>query len=247
MVFPILIPSKNRPNSKLFDMLKSDNLDFNIVVEPQDRQQYSEAGYSNVLIVLPENNQGLAYSRNFILDYAKQSLFGWFWMMDDDISNFYEVDDGKTKITNPTNALEIAENILSKQKGVGQLGLEYQQFAWSQKKDFATNSYCDVCVCLNTRAIGKIRYREEVLLKEDRDMTLQILSKGYQTIRVSKSAFSCPKNGSNKGGLFDVYQSGRERNSVLRMCEVWGDKICTPQTKSDGRFDVKINWGYFKN
>lgn len=247
MVYPILIPSKNRPNSKLFNSLKTDNLLFNIIVEPQDYETYQDAGYKDNLIILPENNRGLAYSRNFILNLARNSKYSWFWMLDDDITNFYETIDNKTKITNPTNALSIAEDVLTKQKGIGQLGLEYQQFAWSQKKDFAVNSYCDVCVCINVQATKKINYREEVLLKEDRDFTLQILSKGYQTLRVSKSAFSCPKNGSNKGGLFDIYQSDREKLSVLKMCELWGSSICTPQTKADGRFDVKINWKYFKN
>lgn len=246
MVLPILIPSKNRPNSKLFAMLRSDNLLFNIVVEPQDRQQYIDAGYSDILIILPENDQGLPYARNFILNYCRSSKIPWFWMLDDDISNFYELVNSKNVKIGASRALEIAETFFKANTSIGQVGLEYQQFSWSQKKDFHINSYCDVCVCINTAAARGLKFRESVLLKLDRDFTLQILANGYKTLKVSKVSFACPKNGSNVGGLYDVYKSGVEKQNVLKMCELWGEQICTPQIKPDGRFDVKINWKYFK-
>jgi hypothetical protein len=87
-----------------------------------------------------------------------------------------------------------------------------------------------------------------VNLKLDRDFTLQVLSLGYDTLRTFKYAFSCPKNGSNAGGLQGVYQTdGEELRNSQRMCELWGAQVCKLNIKSDGRPDVKINWGYFKS
>lgn len=244
MVFPILIPSKKRPKSKLFARLKNEELDFKIIVEPQDAIAYKE--YADHLVQLPLNDQGLAFSRNFILDYARQNNFEWFWMMDDDISNFYKTVDKKNIAIAARECLTLSEFLFKNNSQVAQAALEYQQFSWSQSKNISVNTYCDVAVCINVKRTKTASYRKQVELKEDRDFTLQCLSKGFISVRTCHLAFASPKNGSNDGGLFDVYKSGKEYLAVNEMCRIWGASICTPVVKKDGRRDVKINWKYFK-
>lgn len=245
MVFPILIPSKKRPKSKLFQLLKDDELEFLVVVEPQDYDDYKYLGKN--LILLPEDNKGLVFSRNFILEKSKELNFNWFWMIDDDVNKFYKTVNKRNISITPKEAFELSEKIILKSDNIAQAAMEYQQFSWSQSKTFNYNSYCDVVVFINTEKTKNIKYRVNVTLKEDRDFTLQCLSRGYRTMRTTHVAFSCPKNGSNEGGLYDVYKSGVERNSVNEMCKIWGKDICQPVTKKDGRYDVKINWKYFKS
>lgn len=195
--------------------------------------------------MLPQDGQGLAYSRNFALDYARENSLDWFWMLDDDISKFYKTVNRRNTPTTAKECLESAELLFKSDRGVAQAALEYQQFSWSQKKQVHVNGYCDVAVCINVRRTKTMSYRKNVELKEDRDFTLQCLSKGYRTVRACHCAFSAPQNGSNDGGLHDVYKAGRERQAVDEMCRVWGKAICTPTVKKNGRRDVKINWRFF--
>jgi hypothetical protein len=245
-LFPILIPSKGRPSGKTSPLLSSASIPHRIVVEPQDHAAYADANPSASLVTLPEDNRGLAYVRNFILDLARSENLGWFWMMDDDIDRFFRVRDGRCHQALACEIIAESQRIFGERDEVAQAAMEYQQFAWSSSKSFIINSYCDVSVCIHSRRIGRLRYREKIELKEDRDFTLQLLSAGWGTIRTSHCAFSCPKNGSNAGGLSPVYaRAGREAAISRLMVETWGPEICHQVTKPDGRQDVSINWRYF--
>ena len=229
---PIFIPTKSRydncKTAELFGCLSN----LYLVVEPQEEMHY---------IILPKNNMGLAYARNYILQYAKKMGYDWFWMLDDDISAIYKREG--TKLIKDINALYIAEELIS--NDTGQIALEYKQFAWSANKDYVVNSYADVCVCINVLCAisNKITFRDEVCLKLDRDFTMQIINLGYKVKRTTLSAFNAPKNGSNKGGLKYLYdQKNKELNDSKKMIELWGDDICRLNIKKDGRPDVKIIW-----
>jgi hypothetical protein len=60
---------------------------YTVFVEPQDTEAYRKAGHASI-VVLPENEKGIAYARQAILDYAVQNNDKWFWMIDDDIIQF---------------------------------------------------------------------------------------------------------------------------------------------------------------
>lgn len=243
MKWPIFIPSKRRPESKLFDMLPVSY----VVVEPQDRAMYEKRLGKGRLVVLPENDQGIGYVRQFILEKSRSEKQPWYWMFDDDISGFYVTKNSKLVKEEPKKVLCAAEDLILKQHNVGQAALEYAQFAWSQTKPAKFFGYCDVAVAVNTQLTVFSNYRSNMNLKEDRDFTLQVLANGARTMRCAMLSFRAPKNGSNKGGLHDVYaKRGREESAVDRMVEAWPD-IVTKQVKPDGRVDCKINWKFFKS
>jgi hypothetical protein len=245
---PIFIPSKGRPVvGFLLKELLATSLEWYYVVEPQEQAAYAALMPVDRLIVLPDNNKGIAFVRNFILDRCRTSGSPWFWMLDDDITGFYRVEHRRNVRTSITTVLEQAEAsiaALSDRFSVGQYALEYQQYAWSSTKKYRVNSYCDVCVAINTAV--KAAYREYVNLKEDRDFTLQVITSGFSSVRVCDLAFSAPKNGSNAGGLKPVYGTpDRESTANRRMVELWGNTICKIVVKKNGREDVKIDWSRF--
>ncbi len=248
MIWPIFIPSKGRAGkSKLIDTLFSENQEFVVCLEQEDVADYVQAWPKIKISILQESNKGIAYARNHVLSRARRLALGWYWMFDDDINGFYVVKDRKTIRTPIKEVLSKAQGLISKQVGVAQASLEYAQFAWAQSKPVKLNSYCDVAVAINAQSLKTISYRDTVNLKEDRDFTLQVLSMGYSTLRCAQLAFSAPKNGSNKGGLHEVYsEQGREASASEKMCQLWPG-ICTPITKSNGRRDVKINWKLFSS
>lgn len=240
MKWPIFIPSKGRPNAKLFQMIPEAVL----VIEPQDRKPYAEV--ENKKLVMLENNQGIAYVRQFILDHCREFGIEWYWMLDDDISAFYGTHQKKLQPISAQEALKNAQAFILSQQNIGQAALEYAQFAWSQEKSVKLYGYCDVAVAINTGLTKFVNYRPEMNLKEDRDFTLQILASGARTMRCSMLSFRTPKNGANKGGLQGIYaQQGREEATVDRMCAAWPG-IVTKQLKPDGRIDCKIDWKFFK-
>jgi hypothetical protein len=241
MKWPVFVPSKGRPDSVLINKLLQTSY---VVIEPQDRLIYENKIGKGRLVILPENDRGIGYVRQFILERCR-ALGGWYWMLDDDISSFYRTENSKLIKIDPEKALCAAEDLILKQSNVGQAALEYAQFAWSQTKPVKFFGYCDVAVAVNTELTSFANYRSEMNLKEDRDFTLQILANGARTMRCSMISFRAPKNGSNKGGLHSVYaKRGREESAVDRMVFAWPG-IVQKQVKKDGRVDCKIDWKFF--
>lgn len=239
---PVFIPSKGRATGLKTSAHFEDKSHVFVVVEPQDEAAYKEAGHTN-LLVLPKDNQGIAYVRNWILENAIKERLKRYWMMDDDITQFSEYAGAKgTKITGDLACYKAEKILVWGVPKLGQGAMEYTQFAWSQKKEIVSPGYCDVAVLINPALVGNIRYRSEMNLKEDRDFTLQILASGVLTARSGKIAFAAPKNGSNAGGLADEYAKlGREAEASKRMIKAWPG-VCSDNVKNDGRPDVKINW-----
>ena len=85
--FFIYIPSKSRSDCLTAKKLKEHNIDFKIVIEPQDYEEYVKK-HSNLLI-LNRNNQGISYVRQSIINYAKSLNQKYIWMIDDDITEFW--------------------------------------------------------------------------------------------------------------------------------------------------------------
>ena len=242
---PIFIPSKGRAGKAkcIETLLAEENENLVILVEPQDVEAY-EAAYPKANIeVLPDNDRGIAFVRNHLLQRARTQNIDWFWQLDDDINTMGEVVNGKVVKQNFTYVLERSLALLMKFPTLAIGALEYQQYAWSAKRPYAFNSYCDTCVVVNTKNTARLKYRDGV--KEDRDIVLQALSTGLITARTTHFCFGSPKNGSNKGGLHDKYKAGLEIQWSKKMIELWPG-VCEMNVKPDGRPDVKINWKLFK-
>ena len=245
MNYPVLIATKGRAGqSQTIARLIQEGVKPWLFVEPQDRESYYNAYVGQVeLFTLAENNKGITYVRNVCLEIGRQFGQPWFWMMDDDIREMYAVRRGKCHKQPFAKVLAAAEAHITQFKDVAIGALEYQQYAWSAKRDYVFNSYCDVAVLISVEKTAGMSYTPEV--KEDRDFVLQILSRGMSSMRTCKLAFGAPKNGSNKGGLHDEYKAGLERRWSENMIRRWPG-ICTWAEKKDGRPDVAIDWSVFR-
>lgn len=238
----IFIPTKNRlENSTLLKFSNENNINVNVVLEPQDYEKY-KLKYPNFnYIILPINNGGITYVRNYIKKYTIDNLIDYYWQLDDDITGlFYR--EGTKLIRSDFNILKKAQEQFIK-NNISLGALEYRQFAWSASKDIIENSFCDSCVFVNNIELKNLIYNNYLEGKEDRDFAMQVIKLGKKTGRTTIYAFSAPANGSNDGGLKETfYDIGKEEICVKRMVEVWGENICKPIIKNDGRNDVKIMW-----
>lgn len=246
MLNPIYVPTKGRAGtSQTIKNLIEQKIPFTIFVEPGEVEAYTKAyGTGGFMVaILKGDNLGLVHSRNEILEHARAVGNEWIWMLDDDITSMGVVKDSKVVKTPWAEVLEKAQQAQVKFPNLALMGLEYQQFAWSATKEYSFNSYADTCVALDVRKLKGFKYRTE--FKHDRDMVLQLLTMGYLTLRTSMLAFGSPRNGSNKGGLYDLYKAGKEEAASKEMVKLWPG-VCTFNVKKDGRPDVKVNWRLFK-
>lgn len=239
-MIPIYVPSKGRANTS---KLLKNNEGLAIIVEPSEQHTYKMMFPQHIILVLPENNRGITYVRNFIKAITEAAEISAYWQLDDDISDFFRREDKKMIKCPMQEALSYAESQF-KNNNTDLGALEYQQIAWSATKDIHHNGYCDVAVYVNNVNSEGMRYRSYVEGKEDRDFAMQFIKRELNVTRVTKYAFGAPGNGSNKGGLKETFYDveGREKLCADRMVETWGEDICQHITKKDGRQDVKIHW-----
>lgn len=246
--FPIFIPSKGRPECKTAEFLKKEGIPFKIIIEPQDIPEYRRWGKKNLLL-LPENDKGIAYTRNFVLKHCKRKHIDWCWVMDDDLTSFFKTVANRNVKCTWKQVREHIEPQLKKSNRFGQASLEYSQYAWSSNGKPKINSYNDCFVALKTSLFRKheITWDESFALKSDRDISIQLIMKGLNNVRFTKFSFGTPENGSNKGGLHGVYEKKSiERLMSFKLEEKWGHDIVSVEVKKGGRIDAIVNWKKFK-
>jgi glycosyltransferase involved in cell wall biosynthesis len=233
------IPSKNRPHTRTHEMFKSVGIPVLHVVEPQDADSYTANGHD--IVILPENNKGLPYSRNFIIDYATQNDYDLIFMCDDDVQVF-----GRTiaKKQHP-DVLVLQEVVALAQKNpYAIVGMDYRQHSWARSQPFSINNgWLDVCIAFCPRNI-KSRYTDALELKEDRDWQLENIKNGIDLLRVNYFFFGCPDIGSNKGGLFEKYMKNLDNPAAQRMAMKWSPFV--KLINKDGKKDCKADWKLIK-
>lgn len=242
----IFVPSKGRAGkSKLLDRLNSSRVHpVNVFVEREELKKYQEAYKDLNFIVLPSSGMGITFVRNFMKLEAERLEFPSYWQIDDDVTGFYIREGTKMIKFDEFEELLNKAEVQFRFRGIALGALDYQQLAWSATKDLNENSFCDVCVWTDVLKTKGLRYDYKVEGKEDRDMAMQVIKSGMKTGRTTLYAFAAPKNGSNEGGLKEIFYQveGKELRCVKAMIEKWGDEICQHIVKEGGRNDVKIQW-----
>jgi hypothetical protein len=206
--FSVYIPSRGRSDTCLTaEILKSEGINFKIVIEPQDRDDYVSKYGEESCLVMDKNNMGIAYVRNWIKDYSKRKKEEYHWQIDDNIKNFRFRNNNKNEKTTAGFCLANAENYIVKFINIGIAGLTHTAFAFSHKEDIGLNKQCYSCVLIKNDIL--IRYREGLV--EDTDYSLQLLTKGYCTILFYKLLIEKAKTMSMKGGNTEIEYSGNKR------------------------------------
>jgi len=235
------IPTRGRPETKTYKLFEEAGIRFFHFIEPQELSSYNVPNK----VSIGQDNQGIAYVRNFILDWAKENNHQWVIVCDDDVNSF-GIYNGKTQKI----GAKIWNEIFNKAKDLPfeLVGINYVQHAWHEKKKYSVNKkFAEVCVLMNVARI-KWSYRPEYNLKEDRDFALQTISKGNGILRFNHYWFSCPDVGSNKGGLQELYKQKLDERSAVKMCNEWQPFVSLKRKGSrlDMKTDIKGLATYYK-
>lgn len=241
-MFKIFIPSKGRADSaKTPRLLQREGIEFCIVVEPSEEKEYRAAFPKVEFFVLPKDNQGIAYVRQFMLEMARTLGLKKYWQMDDNITAFYETKTGRTEKCEAKKMIENIEMVASGGR-ISLAGPDYQQFAFRGKELYTLNTrvYC----CVLTRTDTGCNYDQDMSMKEDVDFCLQHLSKGQFTMLFHRWAMGKKPMGQGKGGLKPLYDSGFHVKQSYRLVRKWPNYTCIKHKPLGD--DVKVFWGNFK-
>lgn len=247
--YPIYIISKGRAYNPLTaNYFELYNVDYNIVVEPQEYNDYVNKLGEHRVIALPFSNLGLGSypARNFCWEHSKQRGYKYHWVFDDNIHGFAKWVDGKRRIINEgSKPFAYVENYVKKHNiDIG--GFEYMNFSQKlPKHPFKNNVHVYSALLIR----NDMPYRWRLKYNEDIDLCLQVLHNGgktcscvyYLTRKVSTST-------KMKGGNQDELYKGNDPKKKLlksKMLEsVWPQYVRT--VIRFNRIHHFIDWKIFK-
>jgi len=231
------IPTKGRINTTTYKLFEQVNIDVKHFIEPNEFDLYNVPNKVNI----QQNNKGISFVRNFMLNYARENNYKWVIFCDDDINCFYRYENGKN--------VKISASFWHTIKGKANdlpfelYGINNKQLIWTSKNDYTINKKSvEACVLMNTK---KIKWEYENNTKEDKDFALKTIKYGNGIVKFLKIGFSTPIVGSNKGGLHEDYKQNNDYKWAMSLYKNW--RPFTKLYKNNKKVDVKIDFKKFAN
>ncbi len=243
--YPIYIPSKGRADHfHTAKMFMADGVDFRVVVEPNEIENYK--AFKDRLLVLPENNRGLVYARNWIKDHAISEGHERHWQFDDDIRNMSRIYKGYRISTVANIPLIIMEDFINRYENVVLSSFNSKFFIiaaggnrWTKHPPFLINYRCYTCFLMLNSIPNRWRFR----YNEDTDMTLQVLADGWCTILMNAFLINTEATMISKGGQTSIYVNDGRLQMARQLERVWPGVVTTK--RRFGRPQHSVNWSKF--
>lgn len=241
--YPIYIPSKGRYNDcKTADLLVKSWVKFKLVVEPQEQFHYATVFGKERTLVLPYNDRGLPFARNWIKDHAASKGYLRHWQLDDDFRRLVGWEKGVRVTRDPGWVLSIVEDFTDRYTNVAITGLGHMAFAPFKRKPFLLNKQVYCCILY----LNSLNYQWRTTSAEDTDMSLQVLSDGWCTILMNAFLFDAPSTGVQKGGHTDSsYRADGRVKRVRELQRLWPNIIEFKKMKGRTHHRVKNIWHKF--
>lgn len=237
------IPTKGRPNTKTYLLFQAVGIPFFHFVEPQDFEAYQATGVPN-LINIGENDKGLVFANNSILDYCQANGIEVCCRCDDDMTAFGKAINGRCLVTDATIWLDAYE--VFKKQPYEIAAINYRQYAWSEKKPYAVNkTFMQGAFMLK---VSKIWWRFDTRfeMKQDRHFTMATIKNGAGVMRFNHLFFSTPELGSNTGGQYERYKNSEDSKAAQDFLLQYPS--FSKLVKKGDRTDVKVDIaGYAKS
>jgi hypothetical protein len=232
--YPIYIPSKGRADSMLTSRsLSRMRVPHYIVVEPQDFDSYQKAltvfdlkDYATVL-KLPFSNLGLGSypARNWLWDHSKENGFERHWCIDDNITDFYRLNENQRIRVESGVIFKAAEDFVDRYENVPVAGFNYRFFIAPNSKypPYYLNTKVYSCILIDNSC--KCRWR--LKYNEDVDLCLQVLKAGYCTIQfnafLSGKAATQTVGGGNTEELYGKVGKQKDPKGTLEKSQMLVD------------------------
>ena len=182
--YPFYIISKGRADTgQTRKSLTRMGVPYYIAVEPQDYEDYAKDIPEDQILVLPFSNHGdgPGRARNFCWDHAISIGAEKHWVADDNISDFYRLNNNK-RIRIESGALfRSCEDFVDRFKNVPVSGIQYRFFIAPDTKrpPYVKNTRIYSCLLIDNNCKHRWRGR----YNEDTDLSLRVLKDGDCTIQ----------------------------------------------------------------
>ena len=204
------------------------------VVAEFEAEQYLKQGLN--CWVVPDSAQGsVARIRNYILDHADCKRIV---MLDDDMAGVARWDKQQSYTLTADELLEFCENgfNMAEELDIKYWGMNLlaDKGAYREYTPLAFKS----CILGPFQAFNDLdlRYDENLPLKEDYDLSLQVLNKYRKTLRFNAYHYLV-KQHTNTGGCAEYRTTQFEKDQMQALIRKWGSKIVKEDKGSKG-YDI---------
>ena len=212
--YPVYIVSKGRSETRLTSKaLEKMQVPYYIVIEKRDYKDYSAVISKEKILILPEKyldnyevldnlgrlkSTGPGAARNFVWEHSKKNGFAYHWVMDDNITAFYRLNNNlKIKVFSGA-FFRAMEDFAERYENVSMAGPNYDFFAKQNQKllPFIKNTRIYSCNLIKNDTPFKWRGR----YNEDTILSLDMLKAGYCTIQFNAFLQGKVKTQTLRGG-----------------------------------------------
>jgi len=246
-IYPVYVISKGRfrlrQTSKALEHIK---VPYNIVIEPQEYDDYSAVIDPKKILVLPFSNlgQGSIPARNWVWNHSMGIGAEKHWIIDDNISMFERFNNNKKIKVSSGTIFRCAEHFTDRYENVALSGLNYRFFvpAHEKKAPYTQNTRIYSCILIR----NDIPFRWRGRYNEDTDLSIRVLKAGWCTILFN--AFLCNKETTMKqagGNNIELYKGDGRLKMAESLVEQHPD-VATVSWKF-GRWQHHVDYRPFEN
>lgn len=221
-MYPIYIPSIERPDSEFLLKIKELKLEYFIILSKDQVNKYTKFHNIKHILVLPNKIKGISSIRQYILDYTIQKKEKKIWISDDDLKKFFFWSPlSKIKEVDFKQFLGQAEKEIKKQQtknnNLVQVGFKYSTFA-IPKSSLTFNTDLGMIHFLDLERLQrKVSYDPNMITLEDSDFIVQLIQKGFQNLKLNHFIFTAPRSGTGTGGLHSEYQNEAKQKGIIQF------------------------------
>jgi hypothetical protein len=217
--YPVYVISKGRWHGSglTYRALENLGIDYRIVVEPPERDDYAEFVEAEKILALPFSDlgQGSIPARNWVWDHAVKSGAERHWILDDNIADFARLNRNKDRIIKDENPFIPAEDFVDRYENVGLAGFDYRGFGRRDSPNFPPfrlNTRIYSCILVN----HALPFRWRGRYNEDTDLSIRALKAGWVTVLFLAYRIHKAQTMTMNGGNTDELYAG---NGRLKMAE----------------------------
>jgi hypothetical protein len=244
--YPVYVVSKGRIKNNLTSrFFIEDEVDFKIVVEPQEADDYAKEFTRERLLILPFSNLGMGSmsARNWIWEHSIKNGANRHWIFDDNIYKIGRLHKGKRIRVNANIGMKVVEDFTDRYTNIGISGFNYQMFVPNDKKiPFSIN--CHVYSAMLIK--NDMPHRWRLRYNEDTDLCLQVLTNKLCTVLFHTFNVEKVRTMVMKGGNTDELYKSDGRLKMARSLEaMWPKYVKVKWRFGRPQHIIKDNWQCF--
>ena len=236
--YPVYVISKGRAASRMTSrFLEKMSAPYQIVIEPQEYDQYAAVIDPAKILVLPFSNlgQGSIPARNWVWEHSIERGAKRHWILDDNIAGLSYFTRNQRHYLRTGTGLQVMEDLVDRYDNIAFAGPQYDFFMPKRQ------AY-QIPLVLNTRIYSFILikndlpYRWRGRYNEDTDLCLRALKDGWCTVLflafLQKKAATMSVKGGNTEDLYKLDNEDgrllmaqslqRQHPDVVKITRKWG-------------------------